>query len=172
MLAKLDYKFKGRSDCETIVALYQYYGLSFLSKLNGEYAICIHDSERKLFFAARDRSGVKPLYWTVIDRKLLVDSEAKAFLPLRWKPELDVRSLVDGGWNTDSRTIFKSVRKARPRETDTSSCLPSCRSHRVSISHAWLTITSISSNTGILIIRIRFACTCLLPIQPACAWGS
>ena len=111
MLAKLDYDFGGQSDCESVVALYQYYGLSFLSKLNGEFALCIYDSERKLLIAARDRSGVKPLYWTIVEGKLLVASEAKAFLPLGWKPEWDVASLVDGGWNTDSRTIFKAVQK-------------------------------------------------------------
>lgn len=133
MLAKLKYNFKGRSDCETVVALYQYYGISFLSKLNGEYAICIYDAKRKLFIAARDRSGVKPLYWTVVDRQLLVASEAKAFLPLRWKPEWDVGSLVDGGWNTDSRTIFKGVRKASRGATNNLLCLLVHRSHQASI---------------------------------------
>lgn len=111
ILSKMEYNFQGRSDCESVVALYQYYGLGFLSKLNGEYAICIYDSERKLLIAARDRSGVKPLYWTVAEGKLLVASEMKAFLPLGWKPEWDVGSLVDGGWNTDARTIFRGVRK-------------------------------------------------------------
>ncbi len=111
ILSRMKYDFKGRSDCESVVALYQYYGLGFLSKLNGEYAICIYDSERKLLIAARDRSGVKPLYWTIAEGKLLVASEMKAFLPLGWKPEWDVGSLVDGGWNTDARTIFRAVQK-------------------------------------------------------------
>lgn len=120
MRAKLDYAFQGRSDCEIVVALYQYYGLSFLSKLNGEFAICIYDSERKMFIAARDRSGVKPLYWTVVANRLLVTSEAKAFIPLGWKPEWDVGSLVDGGWNTDFRTIFKGVQKVSSNEANMS----------------------------------------------------
>ena len=111
MIQKIGYNFGGTSDCETVVALYQYYGLSFLSKLNGEYAICIYDSVRKMFVAARDRSGVKPLYWTVLGNRLLVASEVKAFLPLNWKAEWDVASLVDGGWNTDFRTIFRGVHK-------------------------------------------------------------
>ena len=111
VLSKIQYQFQGRSDCESIVALYQYYGLGFLSKLNGEYAICIYDSQRKLLIAARDRSGVKPLYWAIVRGKLMVASEMKAFLPLGWKPEWDVGSLVDGGWNTDTRTIFRGVQK-------------------------------------------------------------
>ena len=42
-----------------------------------------------MFIAARDRYGVKPLFWTIQDKRLLVASEAKAFLPFGWKPEWD-----------------------------------------------------------------------------------
>lgn len=38
----------------------------------------------------------------------------KAFLPLDWTPEWDVKSLLEGGWNFDDRTVFKDVRKVRP----------------------------------------------------------
>lgn len=41
-------------------------------------------------------------------------AEAKAFLPLGWRPEWDVKSLLDGGWNNDDRTLFKGVQKVRP----------------------------------------------------------
>ena len=94
-----------------MLALYEYYGISCLSKLNGEYALCIYDSRRQIIIAARDRSGVKPLFWTVKDGRLLIASEAKALLPLGWKPEWDVRSLRDGGWNTEERTIFRGLKK-------------------------------------------------------------
>jgi asparagine synthase (glutamine-hydrolysing) len=48
-----------------------------------------------------------------VDGRLLVASEMKAFLPLGWKPEWDVRSIFDAGWVTDTRTVFKGVQKAR-----------------------------------------------------------
>jgi asparagine synthase (glutamine-hydrolysing) len=64
-----------------------------------------------LFIAARDRYGVKPLFWTIQDKRLLVASEAKAFLAFGWKPEWDVRSLIEDGWLHDERTIFKGVYK-------------------------------------------------------------
>jgi asparagine synthase (glutamine-hydrolysing) len=86
----------------------------FLSKLRGEFAFCLYDARRQtrqLFIAARDRYGVKPPFWTIQDKRLLVASEAKAFLALGWKPEWDVRSLIEDGWFHDERTIFKGVYK-------------------------------------------------------------
>ena len=59
----------------------------------------------------RDRMGIKPLFYTKVNGRLLVTAEAKAFLPLGWKPEWDVGSLKDAGWNHDLRTIFKGVGK-------------------------------------------------------------
>jgi asparagine synthase (glutamine-hydrolysing) len=105
------YSFKGNSDCENVIALYLHYGVHFLSKLRGEFALCLYDARRQLFIAARDRYGVKPLFWTIQEKRLLVASEAKAFLPFGWKPEWDVRSLIEDGWLHDERTIFKGVNK-------------------------------------------------------------
>lgn len=111
LIEKTEYKFKSRSDSEIVVALYKHYGLSFLSRLRGEFALCLYDSRTQFFVAARDRYGIKPLFWTVLDGQLLVAAEAKAFLPLGWKPEWDVQSLLDGGWNHNERTIFRNVKK-------------------------------------------------------------
>ncbi|KAL8948216.1 MAG: hypothetical protein Q9222_005576 [Ikaeria aurantiellina] len=114
MIAKSGFKFRGGSDSEIVVALYEYYGPSFISHLRGEFALCVYDASRQLFFAARDRSGVKPLFWTVHGGRLLLASEAKALLPFGWQPEWDVRSIIDQGWLTEERTIFKGLRKIRP----------------------------------------------------------
>jgi len=113
LIAQTGYKFKGRSDCEIVIALYKHYGLSFLSHLRGEFALCLYDSRTKFFVAARDRYGIKPLFWTIVKGRLLIAAEAKAFLPLGWTPEWDVKSLLDGGWNHDQRTIFKGINKVR-----------------------------------------------------------
>ncbi|KAI4143115.1 MAG: hypothetical protein L6R39_004690 [Caloplaca ligustica] len=114
-MAKLSgYRFKGGSDSEIVMALYEYYGLTFLSQLRGEFALCLYDANKQLFLAARDRSGIKPLFWTVQDGKLLLASEAKALLPFGWRPQWDVRSIIDKGWLTEERTIFKGLRKIRP----------------------------------------------------------
>ena len=115
--SKPDFKgtFKGHCDCEIVVALYQYYGLGFLSHLRGEFALCLWDENEQIFIAARDRYGIKPLFWKLEERSnglnLLVAAEAKAFLAFGWQPQWDVRSLKDGGWNHDERTLFNGVNK-------------------------------------------------------------
>ena len=114
MITKTGYTFRGTSDCEIVVALYEYYGVSFVSHLRGEFSLCLYDSKKQMFLASRDRSGVKPLFWTILNNRLLVASEAKAFLPYGWQPEWDVRSIMDNGWVNDERTIFRGVRKVRP----------------------------------------------------------
>ena len=111
MVEKLDYHFQGHSDCELVLALYKYYAFSFVSHLRGEFSLCLYDSERDIFIAVRDRYGIKPLFWTIVDGRLLVASEMKAFLPLGWEPEWDIKSVVDGSFQIGSGTIFKGVQK-------------------------------------------------------------
>ncbi|KAI9716020.1 MAG: hypothetical protein M1812_005654 [Candelaria pacifica] len=105
------YQFLSNCDSEIVLALYEAYGLRFLQYLKGEFSFCLYDSRKKLFIAARDRYGIKPLFWTIQKQRLLVAAEIKAFIPLGWRPEWDVQSLGEGGWNFDDRTLFKDVRK-------------------------------------------------------------
>jgi asparagine synthase (glutamine-hydrolysing) len=115
-----EYVFRSRSDSEIVIALYMHYGLNFVNQLRGEFAVVLFDENEQHLIALRDRFGIKPLFWTIQEdpktheRKLLIASEMKAFLPLGWKPDWDVRSLMDGGWNHDERTDFKDVKKVRP----------------------------------------------------------
>jgi asparagine synthase (glutamine-hydrolysing) len=90
------------------------------------------DENKKLFIAVRDRYGIKPLFWSIQDdgrgqggKRLLIAAEMKAFLPLGWKPEWDVRSLKDAGWGHDTRTLFKDVQKVdcTPAGTREVACL-------------------------------------------------
>ncbi|GME22605.1 asparagine synthase [Neofusicoccum parvum] len=108
--------FRGHSDCELVTVLYRQHGLSFLSRLRGEFSLCLYDARAQLFVAARDRYGIKPLFWRVdrARRRLEVAAEAKAWLPFGWAPEWDVRSLLEAGWNHDQRTLFAGVTKERP----------------------------------------------------------
>ena len=106
-----DYHFTSRSDSEIIIALYLHHGLNFTEFLRGEFACVIWDARTQTLVAVRDRYGIKPLFWTVQQGRLLVAAEAKAFLPLGWEPEWDVRSLKEAGWGHDTRTLFKGVQK-------------------------------------------------------------
>jgi asparagine synthase (glutamine-hydrolysing) len=77
-----------------------------------ESSLCVlYDERNQLFIAARDRSGIKPLFWTNLNGRLLIAAEPKAFLLFGWQPEWDVRSLREGGWNFDRRTLFQGVTK-------------------------------------------------------------
>ncbi|KAK3991276.1 hypothetical protein QBC44DRAFT_55929 [Cladorrhinum sp. PSN332] len=110
-----DYKFKSTSDSELIVALYQTHGApQFLSHLRGEFAFVLYDETKNTVIAARDRFGIKPLFWTSTGGRVLLASEAKAFLPLGWEPEWNVGALVAGDWATGEKTVFKDVKKIKP----------------------------------------------------------
>ena len=111
------YQFRGESDSELVVALYKIHGAPGLFKhLRGEFAFVLHDGRegQRRVIAARDRFGIKPLVWTVARGRLLVASEAKAFLPLGWKPEWDVAAIASAAWMLDERTLFKGVKKVLP----------------------------------------------------------
>lgn len=113
LVRQFKYKFQGHSDSELVVALYKHYGTSFLEHLRGEFAFCLYDSRNQYFIAARDRYGIKPMFWTIVDGNLLIAAEAKGFLPLGWKPEWDVRALVDESWQFGCRSLFRDVQKVR-----------------------------------------------------------
>lgn len=115
--AEHGYKFCSESDSELVVALYKIYGSPGLFlHLRGEFAFVLYDQRpgQQRVVAARDRFGIKPLVWTTIDDRVLLASEAKAFLPLGWKPEWDVEAIATSAWQLDHRTLFKGVHKLLP----------------------------------------------------------
>jgi len=74
--------FDTTSDTEVILKLYEKYGESMLSKLNGMFAFSIHDKRRERIFIARDRFGEKPLYYHYNDDKFIWASELKSITAL------------------------------------------------------------------------------------------
>lgn len=72
--------FKTRTDTETIVHLYEEFGPACLEKLRGMFAFAIWDESKKSLFLARDRVGIKPLYYCLTDKSLVFASEIKAIL--------------------------------------------------------------------------------------------
>jgi asparagine synthase (glutamine-hydrolysing) len=72
------YQFNTGSDSEVILCLYQEYGLGCFEHLRGEFAFLLYDKARKLLIAARDRFGIKPLYFSRLDEGFVFASEMKA----------------------------------------------------------------------------------------------
>lgn len=74
------YTFKSKTDTEVILLGYQEYKEKILEKLNGQFAFCIYDKKEKIFFLARDRIGINPLYYHIKNDKFLFGSELKTIL--------------------------------------------------------------------------------------------
>jgi len=110
--------FKTHSDTEVIVHLYEEFGPRCVEKLRGMFAFAIWDENTKTLFLARDRVGIKPLYYCLTDKSLVFASEMKAILAdpsitREIAPEMIDRFLtflyVPG-----QETLLKGVRKLAP----------------------------------------------------------
>src|SRR5437868_6732551 len=88
------YRFKTKSDSEIIVCLYQEFGLTFFEHLRGEFAFLLYDRAKRLLVAARDRFGIKPLYFSRLADGFVFASEMKAiFASGLVSAKLDVAAL-------------------------------------------------------------------------------
>ena len=74
------HRYRSRTDTETIIHLYEERGLDFVNELEGDFAIGLWDEGAQRIVLARDRIGVKPLYYTLIGGRLIFASEIKAIL--------------------------------------------------------------------------------------------
>lgn len=74
------HQFRTRSDCEIVLHLYEEKGVQFLDDLIGMYALAVWDRRRRRLILARDRFGIKPLFYTVNQDRLVFASEIKALL--------------------------------------------------------------------------------------------
>jgi asparagine synthase (glutamine-hydrolysing) len=110
--------FRSRSDTEAIVHAYEEYGLDFARHLTGMFALAIWDAPRRRLVLARDRLGLKPLYYTFKDGRLRFASEIKALLADPTLPrELHRQGLLDLlGYEfvPAPATLFEGIHKLLP----------------------------------------------------------
>jgi asparagine synthase (glutamine-hydrolysing) len=116
-LEKLGVSFKTTSDTEVLLQLYIREGPACLQKVNGFFGLAIFDQEENTVFIARDRMGIKPLWYYHDEDKFIFGSELKSLMAMGIPREIDRISLlnylqlnyVPGPWS-----IFENVRKMRP----------------------------------------------------------
>jgi len=109
------HRLRTRSDSEIALHLYEDLGTGCLHQLRGEFAFALWDEANQTLFAARDRFGIKPLFYAVHDGTVHVASEAKALfaagVPARWNSQIIFGSL-SGGHPTE--TLFEGISQVPP----------------------------------------------------------
>ena len=88
-------RFRTNSDTEVIIESFKKWGYDCVKKLNGMFAFAIWDELTKQVFLARDRFGIKPLYYTQRDANLIFASEIKAVRPFLESPSINSIALSD-----------------------------------------------------------------------------
>jgi asparagine synthase (glutamine-hydrolysing) len=110
------HRFRTGSDSEIALHLYEDMGPACLERLRGEYALVLWDESRQQLFAARDRFGIKPLYFAWHRGALYLASEVKALfaagVPARWSHEGLFDAAVMG--MPPSATLFEGVSQVPP----------------------------------------------------------
>jgi asparagine synthase (glutamine-hydrolysing) len=118
-LAGRGHTFRSESDAEVILHSYEEWGKDCLARFNGMWAFALWDSRRRELFCARDRFGIKPLYYTRAGDAILFASEIKALLA---HPEVGRRPddplilafLAWGVLDHTGRTMFEGIRQLPP----------------------------------------------------------
>jgi asparagine synthase (glutamine-hydrolysing) len=117
-LERKGHSFRSRSDTETLVHLYEEEGPELVRRLRGMFAFAIWDARRRELFLARDRVGIKPLYYALVDGQLIFGSEVKALIASgRVRPALNRAALVQYlalGYVAPPDTLFDGIRKLEP----------------------------------------------------------
>ena len=112
------HRFTTHSDTEVMVHLYEEEGPSFARRLRGMFAVAIWDAPRRRLVLARDRFGIKPLYWRERDGTLSFASELKALARQPgFSTEIDLDALqafLALGWVPTPLTIYREARKLPP----------------------------------------------------------
>lgn len=117
-LIKKGYRFRTTSDTEVLLQLYKEYGKDCLQKLNGQFAFAIWDKSSEELFLARDRVGIRPFYYTLVNNTFIFGSEIKAILEY---PEVHAEisshtlSQIFTFWAPLSpNTIFRNIKELPP----------------------------------------------------------
>ena len=116
-LEERGHTFYTYSDVEVVLHLYEEHGDRFPEYLNGMFGIALWDAPNRTFILVRDQIGVKPLYYSIDNERLLFGSELKSMLAAGLSREIDPRGLSDYlsyNYIPAPATIFRSAKKLEP----------------------------------------------------------
>ncbi len=111
------YSFKTRSDTEVILAAYQKWGIDCVNHFRGMFAFALWDEEKGQLFCARDRFGIKPFYYAIVNEQFYFASEIKAILPFLTEITTNINALKEYlffQFTIDNHTLFKDVYELSP----------------------------------------------------------
>jgi asparagine synthase (glutamine-hydrolysing) len=115
------HRYRTRSDTETIVHAYEQWGDACVERLRGMFAFAIWDADARRLLLARDRLGVKPLYWALSHGRFLFGSEIKAILEsglVERRPNEDaLPELLGTRYLSGSETLFRGIYRLLPGHT-------------------------------------------------------
>ena len=114
------FNFKSTSDTEVLLYMYMTYGASMLHRLNGMFAFAIWDEQKKELFVARDRFGVKPLYYYLDINKFIFASESKAIFATGVAKEINSANINEWlmyRYVAGENTLYKGIHKLLPGHT-------------------------------------------------------
>ncbi len=115
-LEERGHQFRTKSDSEIALHLFEDYGARCLEHLRGEFAFVLWDAPNQMLFAARDRFGIKPLYYTQVDGVLYLASEAKALFAAGVEARWDHESFFQAAhvYFDQDRSLFHGVYQVPP----------------------------------------------------------
>jgi asparagine synthase (glutamine-hydrolysing) len=117
-LERSGHRFRTGSDVEVLLHLYEEHGDRFLDHVSGMFAVALWDAKRERLILARDRLGIKPLYYTQVDGQLAFASEVKALLTLpsihAGLNRIGLRDYLGLGYCVAPHTIFAGIDKLPP----------------------------------------------------------
>ena len=118
-LRSLGHRFSGHSDTEVVLRAYIAWGQDCVHRFNGIFAFAVWETNSRRLFLARDRIGVKPLFYTIFRDALIFASEIKTILAFPGVPsELDregaVQLLMLGPGRLPGSGVFRNIRELEP----------------------------------------------------------
>jgi asparagine synthase (glutamine-hydrolysing) len=113
------YSWNGSSDTETLIALFEKFGVEkTVKKIDGMFAIALWDQKKHELYLIRDRFGEKPLYYGIVNRSLIWGSELKSLKEFPfWKNEMDpsvLQNYIHRSFVSGNDSIFKQIKKIPP----------------------------------------------------------